>query len=41
MNLSLYKMKPQSRCVRYLLTAMLLVSYMLAGAQDGGVTVHR
>jgi len=39
MNLSFYKKKPQSRCVRYLLTAMLLVSYMLAGAQNGGVTV--
>jgi TonB-linked SusC/RagA family outer membrane protein len=39
MNLSFYKKKPQSGYVRYLLTAMLLVSYVLAGAQDGGVTV--
>ena len=39
MNLSFYKKKPQSGYVRYLLTAMLLVSYVLAGAQEGGVTV--
>jgi TonB-linked SusC/RagA family outer membrane protein len=38
MNLSLYKKKPFSRSIRYLLSAMMLVSYMLAGAQDG-VTV--
>ncbi len=39
MNLSVYKKKPQNRYVSYLLTAMLLVSSLLAGAQDAGITV--